>query len=122
MSTQITRFFDYNRNLIEHARENRKNMTPAEQKMWFDIIPNLPMKFLRQRVIGNYIADFYCASKKLVIEIDGDSHFSNEAEKSDEARTAYLESLGIRVVRYKNDDVLTNPNEVFKDLCGHLEG
>ncbi len=97
-------------------------MTPAERRMWFDIIPNLPQKFLRQRVIGNYIADFYCASKKLVIEIDGDSHFSNDAEKSDEVRTAYLESLGIRVVRYTNDDVLTNQDEVFKDLCGHLEG
>lgn len=97
-------------------------MTPAERRMWFDIIPNLPQKFLRQRVIGNYIADFYCASKKLVIEIDGDSHFSNDAEKSDEVRTAYLESLGIRVVRYTNDDVLTNQDEVFEDLCGHLEG
>ena len=96
-------------------------MTPAERRMWFDIIPNLPQKFLRQRVIGNYIVDFYCASKKLVIEIDGDSHFSNDAEKSDEVRTAYLESLGIRVVRYTNDDVLTNPDGVLKDLSGHLD-
>ncbi len=121
MSTQITRFFDYNRNLIERARENRKSMTPAERRMWYDIIPNLPSKFLRQRVIGNYIADFYCASRKLVIEIDGNSHFSDEAEKYDEVRTAYLESLGIRVVRYSNDDVLMNSDEVMKDLRRYLE-
>jgi very-short-patch-repair endonuclease len=121
MSAQITHFFDYNRKLIERARENRKNMTPAERRIWYDIIPTLPLKFLRQRVIGNYIADFYCASKKLVIEIDGNSHFSNDAEKYDEVRTAYLESLGIRVVRYTNDEVLTNPDEVMKDLCMHLE-
>lgn len=65
--------------------------------MWYDIVPNLPVKIMRQRVIGNYIADFYCASKKLVIEMDGDSHYTDEAREYDRERTAFFESLGIRV-------------------------
>jgi very-short-patch-repair endonuclease len=72
------------------------------------------------RVIGNYIADFYYASRKLVIEVDGDSHFSDDAQEYDRIRTDYFESLGIRVVRYTNDDVHGNPDEVLKDLFGFL--
>ena len=73
-------------------------------------------------MIGNYIADFYCASKKLVIEVDGDSHFSDDAQEYDRIRTDYFEALGIRVVRYTNDDVLGNPDEVLKDLLRILGG
>jgi very-short-patch-repair endonuclease len=91
------RFFDYNKALISRAKANRKEMTPAERRMWYDIVPNLPVKIMRQRVIGNYIADFYCASKKLVIEMDGDSHYTDEAREYDRERTAFFESLGIRV-------------------------
>jgi very-short-patch-repair endonuclease len=121
MSPQITRFFDYNKALIERARDNRKAMTMAERRMWHEIIPNLPARVMRQRVIGNYIADFYCASKKLVIEVDGDSHYSDVAQGYDRIRTDYFESLGIRVVRYTNDNVLGNPDEVMKDLLRILE-
>jgi very-short-patch-repair endonuclease len=122
MSPQITRFFDYNKNLIDRARDNRKAMTQAERRMWYEIIPNLNIKVMRQRVIGNYIADFYCASKKLVIEVDGDSHFSDDAQEYDRIRTDYFESLGIRVVRYTNDDVLENQDEVLKDLLRIIGG
>jgi very-short-patch-repair endonuclease len=80
-------FHDYNKNLIERARANRKEMTPAERRMWFDILKNLPYRFLKQRVIGNYIADFYCAAHQLVIEVDGDSHFNEEAIAYDLERT-----------------------------------
>jgi very-short-patch-repair endonuclease len=71
MPPQTPRFFDYNKKLIDRARENRKEMTLAERRMWYDIIPNLNIRVMRQRVIGNYITVFYCASRKLVIEIDG---------------------------------------------------
>lgn len=105
------RFFDYNKTLIVRARANRK-----------DIIPNLPVKVMRQRVIGNYIADFYCASKKLVIEVDGDTHYTNEAREYDRERTAFFESLGIRVMRYPNNEVIENPDEVLEDLKRILAG
>jgi len=90
--------------------------------MWNEIVPSLPVKIMRQRVIGNYIGDFYCASKKLVIEVDGDSHYSDDAQEYYRIRTDYFESIGIRVVRYTNDDVLENPDEVLKDLLRVLGG
>lgn len=115
-------FFDYNKALIEHARANRKDMPLAERRMWYDIIPNLPVRFLRQRVIGNYIADFYCASKKLVIEVDGDSHYTDEAREYDRERTAFFNSLGIRVMRYPNNEVIENPDGVLEDLKRIIAG
>lgn len=116
------RFFDYNKALISRAKANRKEMTPAERRMWYDIVPNLPAKIMRQRVIGNYIADFYCASRKRVIEVDGDSHFSSEAQEYDRVRTAFFESLGIKVIRYTNDEVLENSDGVLEDLIQILCG
>jgi very-short-patch-repair endonuclease len=109
-------FHDYNKNLIERARANRKEMTPAERRMWFDILKNLPYRFLKQRVIGNYIADFYCAAHQLVIEVDGDSHFNEEAIAYDLERTAYFFSLGIRVIRFTNNEVLQNSDGVFQEI------
>ncbi len=91
-------------------------MTPAERRIWFDILKNLPNRFLCQRVIGNYIVDFYCASKHLVIEVDGDSHYSPEALDYDAERTAFFEALGIRVIRFTNDDVIGNSDEVYDQL------
>jgi very-short-patch-repair endonuclease len=122
MPPQTPRFFDYNKKLIDRARENRKEMTLAERRMWYDIVPNLNVRVMSQRVIGNYITDFYCASRKLVIEVDGDSHFSDDAQEYDRIRTDYFDSLGIRVVSYTNDDVLGNPDEVLKDLVRILGG
>jgi len=109
-------FHEYNKNLIERAKANRKEMTPAARRMWYDILKNLPLRFLKQRVIGNYIVDFYCAACHLVIEVDGDSHFSEEAIAYDSERTAYFESLGIWVVRFTNTEVLQNPDGVFEQL------
>jgi very-short-patch-repair endonuclease len=116
MSAYRPIFHEYNKALIDRARNNRKDMTPAERRMWFDILKNLPYRFLRQRVIGNYIADFYCASKHLVVEVDGDSHFTPEALAYDAERTAYFDSLGIRVIRFTNDDVIGNSDGVFEQL------
>lgn len=89
--------------------------------MWYDILKNLPYRFLRQRVIGNYIADFFCASRQLIIEVDGDSHFTNEATAYDAERIAYFESLGISVVRFTNDEVMSNPDGVFEKVKDLLE-
>ena len=114
-------FYDYNKNLLDRAKANRKEMTTAEKRMWYDVLKNLPYRFLRQRVIGNYIPDFYCAAHKLVIEVDGDTHFTEEAIEYDNERTAYFRSLGIRTVRFTNDEVLKNTNAVFEELKRILE-
>jgi very-short-patch-repair endonuclease len=114
-------FHEYNKNLIDRAKDNRKEMSPAERRMWYDILKNLPYRFLRQRVIGNYIVDFYCAAYQLAIEVDGDSHYTEEAIAYENERTAYFAALGIRVVRFTNDEVLQNPDGVMEELKRVLE-
>lgn len=110
-------YLPYDPKLKERARELRKNPTAAEKKMWSDILGRdqfQGLRFLRQKPIQNYIVDFYCDKLSLVIEIDGDSHA--EQEQYDAERTRNLESLGIEVVRYTNDDVLNNMEGVYEDL------
>ena len=110
-------YIQYNPKLIEVARENRKNQTQAEEKMWFNVLRNRQFakyKFLRQKPLGNFIADFYCAELMLVIEIDGDSH--SRQKEHDELRSEKLDTYGIKVVRYTNDDVLSNIEGVYQDL------
>ena len=73
--------YTHNKNIVPLAKDLRKNMTPEEKHLWYDCLRNYPIKFLRQKVIGNYIADFYCAKANLVIELDGYQHgFEAEAE------------------------------------------
>ena len=109
-------FIPYNKKLIPLARENRKNPTAAESKMWNEVLRMrhfADYKFSRQKPIANYIADFYCAELHLVIEIDGDSHA--DAAEHDEMRTMALSDLGITVVRYSNAEVLKNLAGVYDD-------
>lgn len=110
-------FLPYNKNLTERARENRKNPTKAESKIWHEVLRMrqfVDFKFLRQKPIDNYIVDFYCSELRLVIEIDGDSHA--ETVEYDAVRTSILESLGLHVVRFTNDDVLRNIEAVYEEL------
>ena len=98
----------YNPSLIQRARTMRKEMTPAEIRLWLDCLIHLPYKFRRQRPCGKFIVDFYCAERKLVIEVDGNSHFSEQAIAYDDERTQFLESMGLRVLRLTNDEVFKN--------------
>ncbi len=98
----------YNYKLAPRAREMRREMTPAEKKLWFGFLRNAPVKFRRQRPAGWYILDFYCPEKKLVIEVDGAQHYTPEGREYDAIRTAYLESCGLKVVRFNNREVMTN--------------
>ena len=110
-------YIPYNRKLIEVARENRKNPTQAEKKMWFGILKSKQFenyKFLRQKPLDNFITDFYCAELMLVIEIDGDSHAMQE--EYDILRSEKLDAYGIKVIRYANDDIISNIEGVYKDL------
>lgn len=98
----------YSSDLIESARDLRKKMPPAERRLWFDGLCALLQKFRRQRPMGSYIVDFYCADARLVVELDGATHDSGSAQQYDATRTAFLESLGLRVIRFSNEDVLRN--------------
>jgi len=111
-----------NKNLKQAARELRKNMTDAERKLWAHIRRKQihDLQFYRQFVIGNYIVDFYAPKAKLVIEVDGGQHFSEEGKESDRSRDAYLGSLGLRVLRYNNHDVLTNIDGVIAHLTDEI--
>ena len=106
----------YNRNLVTRAKELRKKMTLAEKKLWYGYLKKFPVRVLRQKPIDNFIVDFYCAKLKLAIEIDGDSHFSPEAQAKDQARTNILQGYGLSVIRFTNDDVLHN----FEAVCGQI--
>jgi very-short-patch-repair endonuclease len=106
----------------EKRRALRNDVTPAEKEMWKYIRKDaLGVRFRRQYGIGEYIADFYCPKLKLVIEIDGGSHFTDEARKYDEARTNYLNSIGVKVVRYTNNDVMNNIQGVLQNLTDIIQ-
>lgn len=98
----------YDHKLIAHAKVLRKHMTRSERKLWFEYLRNFNFRVLRQRPIDRYIVDFYCPRLKLVIEIDGESHFTEDGKQYDVERTARLESYGLRVLRFLNTDVMRN--------------
>ncbi|MFM7441515.1 MAG: endonuclease domain-containing protein [Snowella sp.] len=92
-------------------------MTIAEQKLWKNYLKNFKYRILKQRPIDHFIVDFYCPSLKLVIEIDGDSHFTDDGIIYDQARTEKLESYGLRIIRFTNQEVLHH----FEAVCGVIE-
>jgi very-short-patch-repair endonuclease len=95
----------------------RGSPTPAECKLWYDFLRHSPVRVRRQCPIEGYITDFYIHEHQLVIEVDGNHHLSEEARVYDAQRTDILESLGLRIVRFPNDEVLHN----FKSVCSHLQ-
>ncbi len=107
----------HNKNLVPFAKELRKNMTKEERHLWYDFLREYPIRFTRQKVLGKYIADFYCAKASLVIELDGSQHYEDIGLVSDAKRTAYLEGYGIKVIRISNLDVLKN----FEGVCVFID-
>ena len=110
-------FVPYRRNLKRRSQSLRRDPTPAERKLWFEFLRDLPVKFTRQKPLGHYIADFYCASRLLVIELDGDSHYDERGQRYDERRTAELAGLGIRVLRLTNLEVM----QTFEGVCAKIQ-
>ena len=102
---------------LKKARELRKDMTPQERHLWYDFLRYYPIKIYKPRIIGTYIVDFYCASAKLVIEVDGSQHYDTSGMQYDAERTAFLESLGLSVVRYSNADI----NIRFREVCESID-
>lgn len=109
--------YSHNKKLVTNAKELRKNMTKEERHLWYDYLRNKDLRFVRQKIIGDYIVDFYCAKANLVIEIDGSQHFEKEAIIYDTERTKYLEELGLFVVRIPNNEINTN----FGGVCEYLD-
>ena len=83
-------------------------MTKEERKLWYECLSSYPIRFYRQRIIDSYIVDFYCHKAKLVIELDGSQHYEKAGQQHDTKRTEYLQSLGLKVIRFSNLDVLQN--------------
>ena len=108
---------DYNKKNIPLAKALRKNMTPWERKLWYDFLRNYPVRFQRQKALGNYIADFYCAKARLVIELDGGGHYTKEQARKDEQRTNDLNSMNLTVVRICNLDIDRN----FCGVCEYVD-
>ena len=108
--------YKYNKRLVSNAQELRKNMTPEEKHLWYDFLKRLPVTVNRQKNIGNYIVDFYIASKRVVIELDGSQHGIIEKCESDKQRDYELSRIGITVLRYPNIDI----NRNFDMVCGDI--
>jgi very-short-patch-repair endonuclease len=112
----------YNRNLKDNARELRKNMTNAERLLWSRIRRKQlkAYQFYRQKIIGNYIVDFYCPKTKLVIELDGGQHYEDEGMKRDKKRDACIRNIGLKVLRFSDRDVFKNLNGVLQRIYEEL--
>ena len=109
--------YKHNKNNIPLARTLRKNMTKEERHLWYNFLRDYPVKFLRQKPIGKYIVDFYCAKAKLVIELDGSQHYKKINIEKDTERTEFLERFGLIVVRVTNNQVSLN----FRGVCEYID-
>ena len=107
----------YNGKLINTAKALRKNMTPQEKYLWYDFLKDYPVRFQRQKVIKSFIADFYCHEAKLIIEIDGSQHYTEQGLAYDEERTGLLKEFDLKVIRFSSYDVNTN----FEGVCTEID-
>ena len=107
----------HNKQLVPFAKHLRKEMTKEERHLWYDFLRSYPVRFSRQKVLGRYIADFYSAEAKLVIELDGSQHYKSEHMDNDAERTAFLEGYGLRVLRIPNNEVSRN----FRGVCAYID-
>ncbi len=110
----------YNPKLTPNARKLRNSMTKEERHLWYDCLKQLPVTVHRQKTIGPYIVDFYIASAKLVIELDGSQHYEKEHQERDMQRDAYLSRVGCKVLRYSNADVNCRFRAVCEDIWNHI--
>jgi very-short-patch-repair endonuclease len=113
--------YTYNKDLKNVAQKLRREMTKEEKHLWYDFLKLLPITVNRQKNIGNYIVDFFIASKRIVIEIDGCQHSEPEQREKDQQRDDDFERLGITVLRYTNRDVNCKFQAVCADIAKHLE-
>ena len=109
--------YNHNKSLVNVGRMLRKNMTKEERHLWYDFLRSYTVRFIRQKIIGNYIVDFYCAKASLVIELDGSQHYEENGINKDIERTKYLESQGLNVIRIPNNEI----NDNFRGVCEFID-
>ena len=102
---------------LENARRLRREMTPHERKLWYLFLRKYPMKIYKQRIIGKFIVDFYCAPAKLVIELDGSQHYEPQGITYDSERSAFLTDLGLEILRFSNRDI----DRDFDGVCAQID-
>ena len=107
----------HNKQLVPFAKQLRREMTKEERHLWYDFLRTYPVRFSRQKVLGKYIADFYSAEAKLVIELDGSQHYEDGNMEKDAERTAFLEQYGLTVIRIPNNEVSGN----FRGVCEYID-
>ena len=107
----------HNKEIVPNAKELRNHMTREESHLWYDFLRGHSARFSRQKVLGCYIADFYSAKAKLVIELDGSQHYEEDAIRNDAERTAFLEQYDLKVLRFTNIDIRTN----FEGVCQWID-
>ena len=107
----------HNKQLVPLAKQLRKEMTKEERHLWYDFLRTYPVRFSRQKVLGKYIADFYSAEVRLVIELDGSQHYENDNMEKDAERTDYLKGYGLKVIRISNNEVSRN----FRGVCEYID-
>jgi very-short-patch-repair endonuclease len=112
----------YNKNLKLYSRELRKNMTDAEKLLWYKIRGRQlkGYQFYRQKIIGNYIVDFYCPKAKLAIELDGGQHYSDEGKEKDRMRDKNIADFGIEVLRFSDREIFESLNSVLEKIWNQL--
>ena len=108
---------DYNKSNIILAKNLRKNATPQENHLWYDFLSKYKIRFQRQKAIDNFIADFYCHKARLIVEIDGLQHTSEEGRQKDKFRTEILEGYDLKVIRFTNQQIDKN----FKGVCEYID-
>ena len=107
----------HNKSIVPVARMLRKNMTKEENHLWYDFLRTYPVRFSRQKVLGKYIADFYCAKANIVIELDGSGHYTEKGIQYDIKRTEFLEEYGLTVIRIPNTEINNN----FRGVCVYID-
>ncbi len=107
----------HNKKLIPIARMLRRNMTEEEKQLWYAYLRTYPVRFYRQKVLGCYIVDFYCAKAKLVVEVDGAGHYSEKGQRNDEKRTEFLKQYGLTVIRIPNNEIRDN----LRGVCDYID-
>ena len=107
----------HNKQLVIFAKQLRKEMTKEERHLWYDFLRSYPVRFSRQKVLGKYIADFYSAEAKIVIELDGSQHYEDGNIERDAERTAFLEEYGLQILRIPNNEI----NRNFRGVCEHID-
>ncbi len=107
----------HNKSLVPQAKQLRNNMTKEERHLWYDFLKDYPIRFNRQKVLGKYIADFYCHKANLVVELDGSGHYEEASLAYDRKRTEYLEEYNLTVIRISNLDVIKN----FEGVCTYID-